>query len=197
MFYKVKTYMKNSKVKEILLLGLVTSIIVLLMFFFRADIIISIFFIITLTYVLIFEDKYTKIYLLIAFVLSFIWMTIASSYYNYNNNFFVIYGINIFPLFAWCLGFFYVYKFYRCFNFEAKNVFLDFIKFSIIAGILVLFFETIGYHYLMIRNGATVLYSGLAFCDCLHAPAWIQISYFMLGPLYYLLCYFLIEKTAG
>ena len=46
--------------------------------------------------------------------------------------------------------------------------------------------ETISYHILEIRNLATANYKGLPICNCVHAPLWMQISYFIIGPLYFL-----------
>ena len=62
-------------------------------------------------------------------------------------------------------------------------------------AVAVVIAETVGYHLLGIHNIGTSQYVGLPLCDCLHAPIWMQIGYFSLGPLHWLLVKMIIVTS--
>ncbi|MFP4403592.1 MAG: hypothetical protein ACOC3X_01485 [Nanoarchaeota archaeon] len=112
-------------------------------------------------------------------------MFFAYEYYLYNQEFISIFKISIFPLFAWTCGMFLLYNLYHR-TIKIKNEILKFFLFVLIYSIFLIIVETIGYHLLDIKNDLTTIYPGISFCNCIHAPRWMQISYFLLGPIYYL-----------
>ena len=63
--------------------------------------------------------------------------------------------------------------------------------FSIIYSFFLVFIETVGYHVFNIHNNMNGAYLGLPVCDCIHAPVWMQISYFLYGPVFFVLAYLL------
>ena len=42
-----------------------------------------------------------------------------------------------------------------------------------------------GYYLFNIHNIATSQFPGLPICNCIHAPTWMKIVYFSMGPVYY------------
>ena len=144
-------------------------------------------------YLLITKRTLLFYHLSVAFSLAFIWMLIANGKYGYSNNEVVILGLNIFPLFAWTLGLFVVYTIYS--NYEnilrRKSFIYKLLLFTALFWILLIFTESIAYHVFGINNVANSAYRGLPFCNCLHAPLWMQVSYFLMGPLFFSICSFL------
>ncbi|MFH1533469.1 MAG: hypothetical protein ABID64_00885 [Nitrospirota bacterium] len=125
-----------------------------------------------------------------ASVLSVAWVYIASNQYGYNSEMLKIFGLNTYPLFAWAIVLFIFVNLY----FFLENV-LEFSgkikKILLFMGLywsLLILGETIWYHVFDIQNVATAMYSGLPICDCLHAPLWMQVSYFAMGPVYFVMC---------
>lgn len=137
------------------------------------------------------SKKYNLLqYLLISFLLSFSWVFFAREEYGYNYSFYEYKNINLFPLIAWTLGLFGFYLFFLFINNNLKiqRAVREFIFFVIIYWIFLLTVETIGYHIFNINNIATSAYDGLPLCNCMHAPRWMQSAYFLLGPLYFVIC---------
>lgn len=140
---------------------------------------------------------------MLASVVALTWMLLAKSQYGYNQEIISVWGINLFALFAWASGLFGVYlvfshleaKFPRESRYQKMGLFLVF-YWPVLIGA-----ETLFYHVFNLHNLASASYEGLPVCDCLHAPPWMQLSYFALGPIYYLLCHlfglqrFTVEKT--
>ena len=144
---------------------------------------ISIFIYVLFLVYLIFKSKKNELYqLLLSFGIAFVWVSIARNYYHYNHHMLEIFGITLFPLFAWALGLFIVYLIYSYFK---KKSFILFVG---IYWSLLIFVETFAYHVLNIHDLATAGYKGLPLCNCIHAPVWMQISYFLLGLIYFGLC---------
>ncbi len=133
------------------------------------------------------EDGFYHLYL--STFIAVIWVILANDYYGYNTKMFTIFGLNSFPLFAWSAGLFGAYFLFSNFERYIKGNFLKKLAlFSIFYWIALITVETIGYHYFNIQNITTAVYQGLPFCNCIHAPSWMQLSYFLMGPLYFTLC---------
>lgn len=129
-------------------------------------------------------------YLFMASLLSVVWVYFANSQYSYNDEMIKVFGLNSYPLFAWTIGLFVFVNMY----FFLENVFnfrMRFKKILFFVGLywsLLIFGETVWYHVFNVQNVATAIYSGLPICDCLHAPLWMQVSYFLMGPVYFVIC---------
>ena len=134
-----------------------------------------------------------KGHFLLAITLSFVWMIIAKNHYYYNHNFISFIGINLFPLVGWAVGLFIVHRLFIKLGtyFKKINYFANILLFSIIYWSLLIAAETIGYHFFNIKNLATASYPGLPMCDCLHAPVWMKIGYFAMGPIFFFICRFM------
>jgi len=118
----------------------------------------------------------------IAFLISFFWVLFAKEQYLYEGKNFIIFGINMYSLFAWTFGLFLsIYVFEKIIKIK-KNQFLYYFIFYLFA---LLFVETVFYHIFNVKNSVGANFSGLAICDCLHAPTWMKAVYFFMGPLYF------------
>lgn len=170
---------------------------ILLLGIFRPDIVLIVSYFVLIIYLLITKRKTLLFQLLISSLLSLAWMLIARNEYGYNQDFLIILGINTFPFFSFSLGLFALYLIYSHYEYLFKNnsyikklLFVVLIYFP-----LLIILETIAYHYFNIRNTASAMYIGLPICDCLHAPRWMQASYFLMGPLYFTITYLLKFKN--
>jgi hypothetical protein len=145
-------------------------------------------FVAILLYLFITDRKGAYAHLGVASFIALIWMLAAKSQYGYNAQTMSIFGLNAFALFAWATGLFVTYNIYAHWEHLAKSPLRKFILYIVIFWSLLLSAETIAYHFFDIKNVATAVYPGLSFCDCIHAPRWMQASYLLLGPIYYLAC---------
>jgi hypothetical protein len=181
----------NFNLNRIIFIDIIVLISFILSFIiFRKDLVV-IFVFLFLFFYLYFTSRSNRLYyLILSFFLSFFWMSISYEIYGYNNNFMTIFGFNSFPLFAWASGLFliYIFNYYIVKYFKIINPFFIFLTFTFFYLLFLFSVETIGYHYLGIKNEFASSYPGLFICDCIHGPLWIQISYILLGPIYYLLC---------
>ena len=135
--------------------------------------------------------------LFLAAALAGAWLYASNGFYQYEYAYFSFRGLNVFPLAMWLWGLFLFY----CLYLALEERFLDkyrpgrsfWLRFLLYCGLYWIFLialESFGYHVLGIRNVAAGGYPGLPFCDCIHAPSWMQAAYLMMGPLYFLLCEF-------
>lgn len=137
---------------------------------------------------LIFRKKDKELYyLIIATILSFVWLLVSKNQYSYNQNFISIFGYSLYPFFSWSLGLFGMYIFYLLFEKNFKTKIQKFLFFTIAFWLLLILAETIFYHYFNVHNIPGSVYAGLPICDCLHAPVGMKIVYFSFGPIYYLI----------
>ncbi|MCX6220710.1 MAG: hypothetical protein NTZ69_06950 [Bacteroidia bacterium] len=123
------------------------------------------------------------LHLLLATLMASIWVHFAKDYYGYKFDYLTIFGMNTLPLMAWTLtllGFGEV-----CNQLPFKRKIFRFLIFVPVFWVLLILFETVAYHVLEIRNTMTSNFIGLPYCDCIHAPVWMQVVYFAMSPVYY------------
>ena len=172
---------------------ILTLVIILLVGLARPDIIVIVAFILILPYLILTDRTILVFHYLIALIVSMMWMIVARNQYNYNQEFIAVYGVNLFPLFYWAIGLFAVYLIYSHYEHKLheKGFFRKLALFLLIYWPALIIVETLAYHTFGIVNLATVSYSGLPVCDCLHAPQWMQVAYFLIGIIYFGICYLL------
>lgn len=165
--------------------------------FLRPDIFIFIVTTILLAGLIVSDNKQWLPHLGLAMGISLVWNVIAVNEYGYNQAFYSIGPISIFPLFAWTIGLFLIHIIYTAVS--TRLSFEGFLKqlllYIALYWPILLTAETIGYYTFNIRNEAAAQYAGLPFCDCLHAPTWMQASYLLIGPIYFFLIYFASKRT--
>jgi hypothetical protein len=164
---------------------LLSSLLFLLVFIARPDYAVMWSFVLLIPFLLFTKRKAMLFNVLLAAIVGFSWMLVGGSQYGYNQHMLVLLGFNSFPLFAWPLGLFAVHLIVS--RFTSGPGWKRIMVYCLIFWILLISAETIAYHWLNIRNSATSAYAGLPFCDCMHAPRWMQAAYLLLGPIYILL----------
>ena len=186
-----------AKSKLIIMDLILVFIIVVLLSQLRPDLVMIFFYFLLYPYLLITKRKEMIFYLLISSLVALVWVLFANDQYNYNQKMIKISGLNAFTLFTSATGLFIVSMFYSHVKnyLKTKNKLINFLFFTLFYWLSILAGETIAYHIFHIHNLATVAYAGLPICDCIHAPAWMQISYFALGPIYFLFCVLLGLKN--
>jgi len=175
-------------------IGFILSYLYILRDSLRFDLGIVLFYFILYLFLLL-KNKTLLFYLNLSTFISLLWISFSNSIYGYNRNLIRLFGINLFPLFSFASGLFSVYFLYGFIQkkFNKSNFMLKFLGFFAFYSFFLILAETIGYHVLNIRNASTAIYSGLAICNCMHAPVWMQISYFGLSIVYYLVCNLFIK----
>ncbi|MCK9639653.1 MAG: hypothetical protein M0R39_07045 [Prolixibacteraceae bacterium] len=123
------------------------------------------------------------LHLLLATLMASIWVHFAKDYYGYKFDYLVIFGMNSLPLMAWTLTLLGVGE--VCNQLPFKRKIFKYLIFVPTFWALLILFETVAYHVLEIRNTMTSNFIGLPYCDCIHAPAWMQVVYFTMSPVYY------------
>jgi hypothetical protein len=149
----------------------------------HADVVLLLSWIIILTYAIVTKRYFTIIHLILSTIIAIIWVYIARGNYGYNHTYFTIAGMNTLPLMAWSLGLIGVSEIFN--HFRTNRQLINFILFIPVFWILLVLIETYAFHVIEIRDTMSGNSIGLPFCNCIHAPWWMRIVYFSLGPAYY------------
>ena len=190
----IKQNLKKFKFNKLGKLSIVDKVFFLILFLFMwmfsPDLVIITIFLLIIPYLIITKRKPLFYQFFVAFILASIWIFIANGNYKYSNDYVVVFGINIFPMFSWTVGLFGLYLVYSHYeNILNRRSFLQkFLLFTISFWVLLIATESIAYHIFDIRNIMNIAYNGLPFCNCLHAPFWMQTAYFLIGPVFFLIC---------
>jgi len=144
-----------------------------------------------------FKGKKLFSHFFVSFLVIFFWLAMVKDWYYYNHRFFEIYGINLLPLTFGTIGLFFIYLVYAFVlsGLKESNPIKQFIIFIAIAWVILIAAETIGYYLFDIHNLKTANYPGLPICNCIHAPAWMKLGYFLIGPIYIFICHLLKLET--
>ena len=190
----------KSDLRYIMMDLTITALALLLLAVFQSDIIFGAMFVVISAYFVATQRSELLFPLTTASFIATIWMYAAQDYYAYDRDFHRIGNMNLWPWSAWAWGLFLACYLYRVL--EAKYPIQGRLKhllaFSTIFWLLLIFAETVAYHGLELRNTATQGYEGLALCDCIHGPGWMQASYLAMGPLYFILtrCLLVLKSRA-
>jgi len=160
----------------------------ILLFLIRVDYTMFILLVAVYPFLILTKRKELIFSLIVALMIAVIWGQIAEKYYVYAESGFKTELLNFYPIFFWTFGLFMAILLFRDIKliFGIKTFKVKLIIFSGLFWFGLFGIETISYHILEIRNLATANYKGLPICNCIHAPLWMQISYFIIGPLYFL-----------
>lgn len=149
----------------------------------KADMVLACAWLFILTFMTLTRRIFAVTHLMLATAVAITWVHYAKDYYGYKYVYHTIFGMNLLPLMAWTLALFGLGEVYNYLTLEKKRY--KFLLFVPIFWFLLILFETIAYHVLEIRNTMTGNYAGLPICDCIHAPTWMKMVYFSMGPVYY------------
>lgn len=172
---------------------LITLCVLLLLGVFKPDYLLIAVYLLIIPYLFLTRRKNLLFHLVLASLIALIWVIIRRGHYLYNQEFLTIQGVNLYTLFAWALGLFAAYAIYE--HYESilrwkgfpKQLFL----FILIYWPLLIISESMAHHLFNIHNLAASSFSALPLCGCIHAERWVQAAYFLIGPLYFLVCKFL------
>ena len=114
---------------------------------------------------------------LIALVISYVWVNISGIYVGYTQLNHCLFGVNLFPWFAWTAGLVILRELYE--RTKGKD---RFFKISILYIILIILFEYIGYNHWGIQ--LVTDYPGLFGFELMHMPLYGQLYYLTIGPIY-------------
>lgn len=130
---------------------------------------------------------------LLASLFALVWILISHQQYGYNKAVLMIDGVNLFPLFAWACGLMasYVILSHITKIIHRNNKFFKFFVYLAIYWPSLIGLEYLAYHVLEFRNSTTGHYPGLPIIDAMHAPVWMQISYLIMGPLFFIIALFM------
>lgn len=149
----------------------------------QADIVLLFSWVIIFVYTLITRRYISLLHLLLSTIIAIAWVYIAQGNYGYNHKYMIIAGMNTLPVLAWSLGLIGVSEIFN--HFRTRRKILNFILFIPVFWILLILIETYAFHVIVIRDTMSGNSFGLPFCNCIHAPWWMRIVYFTLGPAYY------------
>jgi len=173
---------KDTKLKYILI-----SIIGIIVFMYFPTIAPPIIYFVFVVFLISKSSIYGFLNILTASSISIFWSFYAKNEYLYNQNVSTFYGMSLYPIFAWASGLLIIQIIYLYVepNFVKNSYFKKFILFSILYSFLLITVETVAYHIFNVKNVHALKYDGLPICNCLHAPHWMQMSYFLIGPLFF------------
>ena len=172
---------------KLILLDLLLILLILFMFsLFSPDLVVASVYCLVIPYIYFTKRKSSVVYFFTASILSILWSLYARDFYGYNSEFTLLFGLNSFPLFAWATGLYAMGVLFDSiiYYLPSKSVYKNALIICIFYFTLLISVEYIGYHYLNIRNDQTAVYAGLPYLNCLHAPRWMQFSYFAMGPIF-------------
>jgi hypothetical protein len=172
--------------RRFLLVDLVLGTLVILIagvFNDYADRILLASWIITFGYLLLTRRFDSLVHQFLATTIAMLWVHFAREYYGYKFSYLVVYGMNTMPLLAWAMAILVLGEI--CNHLELPGKQYDLLVFTILFWFFLIVFETVAYHVLGLRNTMTGNFAGLPFCNCIHAPAWMKVVYFSMGPFYY------------
>lgn len=133
----------------------------------------------------------------LSLIIAVTWTYATRQMYDYNMSFTSVSGVSLFPIVGWTLALFTGYFAVNAIIKHAgvRHIAIQFVIVGLFYAIAVVIAETVGYHVIGIQNIGTSAYAGLPVCDCLHAPAWMQIGYFALGPLHWVITKIVIASS--
>ncbi len=142
-------------------------------------------FIIVLLYLKFTERIYLVENLLASLLLAIVWVSFAKENYNYSTGFTYIHGVCLFPVLVWCLGLFGVSMLLsNSERFNNASPLTRLVIHSSVLWVCLIAVEILAYHVFGFRNKATLSYPPIPVINCIHAPRWMQIMYFLLAPIY-------------
>jgi hypothetical protein len=160
----------------------------------QADVVLIIFWVFIGIYTLLNKRYDSFKHFIISTIIAFLWVWCARNNYGYNHTYYLVAGLNLLPIAAWSMGLLFVSEILNHFAVEKKVIRL--IVFTLLYWCALLAIESYAFHVIGIRNISTGNSNGLPLCNCIHAPWWMRIVYFSMGPVYYIIT-IIADQFAG
>ncbi len=184
---KTVEYELHKWKRQLFVLDKVVILVVIVAFaFFRADYVTLAAYIYSLIHLFITRRVGLLKHLLLSSGMAVAFVFLIRDQYGYNHDYMTIGGLNVFSLFGWAAGLFAFYIVYSHIEHWIKRP-NAWKRIGLFVGMYwptLIIAEWVGYYLFDIQNIATAQYPGLPLCDCMHAPWWMQLGYFAMGPLY-------------
>ena len=159
------------------------TLLLFIQFMAQADWVLLVSWLFIFGYLMLTKRFNALVHQILATLIAIGWVHFAKDYYGYKFDFLKIFGMNILPLMAWTLALLGLGE--MCNHLKMNRRIYYFLIFIPSFWFLLILFETVAYHVLKIRNTVTGSFAGLPYCDCIHAPTWMKVVYFSMGPVYY------------
>ena len=175
--------------RQLFVIDKVLMVLAILAFgFFRADYVVMVAYVFSLIHLAVTKRLSLLYHFILSSAMAVVLVYVIQDEYGYNHDYATVFGLNTFSLFGWAAGLFAMYIIYSHFEHVLKkpNTLKRFLLFTGMYWPILIVAETIGYYTFNIHNVATAAYAGLPLCQCMHAPWWMQLAYFSMGPLYIL-----------
>ncbi len=133
----------------------------------------------------------------ISTIIALVWIIIANNFYSYNQDFLIIFGFATFPFFGLSIGLYGIHMLFSILDKKLKKTDFKFrfILFCFFFWVILLISESCAYNFFNVHNITSTTYTGIKFCNCIHAPIWMKLAYFLFGPIFYLISkIFNVEK---
>jgi hypothetical protein len=160
----------------------------------QADVVLIIFWFIIGIYTCLTRRYNSFLHFILSTCIAFLWVWFARENYGYNYSYFSLAGMNLLPVAAWSMGLLGVSEILN--HFDVGRMMIRMVIYTLIFWVSLIFIETYAFHVIGIRNISTGNSNGLPFCNCIHAPWWMRIVYFSMGPVYYALTILADKLTA-
>jgi hypothetical protein len=160
----------------------------------NADVVLIVFWFIVGAYTFLSRRYDSFLHFILSTIIAFIWVYCARNNYGYNYSYYSVAGMNLLPVAAWSMGLLFVSEILN--HFKIERTIVRIAIYSLLFWCSLIFIETYAFHVIGIRNISTGNTNGLPFCNCIHAPWWMRLVYFSMGPGYYILT-IISDKLAG
>lgn len=135
--------------------------------------------------------------LAVAFIVSLIWVSIAKENYHYGDGFLEIHGFCPYPVFVWGMGLFAVSLLIsHTEHLTGTSLPRRLAFYTVLCTALIIVVEYSAFHIFRFQNQATLKYAPVPVINCIHGPRWMQVMYFLLGPVYCVTVYS-VENLKG
>jgi hypothetical protein len=185
---QILTLQRKEKNKLFLILDLIIMLLTITgvsLFQNQADVVLIIFWGFVGLYIWLSKRFDSFTHLIISTCIAFLWVWLARNNYGYNYTYFSVAGLNLLPIAAWSMGLLFVCEILNHLN--IGKIILRLVVFAILYWCALIALETYAFHFIGIRNISTGNSNGLPLCNCIHAPWWMRIVYFSMGPVYYII----------
>jgi hypothetical protein len=184
----ILTYQAKDKNKLFLTLDLIFMFLTITgvsLFRDKADIVLIIFWFFVGLYTWVSKRNDSFLHFIVSTCIAILWVWFARANYGYNYLYYSVGGLNLLPIAAWSMGLLCICEILN--HFAVKRILVRVVVFTLLFWCALITIETYAFHVIGIRNISTGNNNGLPFCNCIHAPWWMRIVYFSMGPVYYII----------